>query len=162
MLPVLYHHFGCVVPTYEALWIISQLGPVMDVGSGNGYWTYMLRRLGVEVIAVDNMASEYRTTWVMPVKTDGVEYVKRHKEVLLLVYPVTGGMFTKRVLEAYCGDTIVIAGTQNTNRYTGFSDRTVEEWFQEKAWEQAWELVWRIALPSFAGKDETMFVWKRK
>merc|ERR1712093_802851 len=108
ILPVFYHHFGCVVPSYEALYIISQLvkesalqggggadagaGGVIDMASGNGYWTYLLRRMQVPVTAVDSMASEYRTTWI--------------------------------------SDTIVVVGTMNENRFTGFEDCTVEEYFE--------------------------------
>jgi hypothetical protein len=76
-----------------------------------------------------------------------------------MVYMVTAGTFTKRVVQAYRGDTIVVVGTQNENRYTGFRDSTVEEWFEKEM--TAWQLVCRIAMPSFAGKDEGLFVWKR-
>ncbi|OCL08765.1 hypothetical protein AOQ84DRAFT_317881, partial [Glonium stellatum] len=56
-LPILYHHFGCAVPTHLALQLLAQLAqparpcgsqsarPILDIGSGNGYWTYCLRRL---------------------------------------------------------------------------------------------------------------------
>ncbi|THW61454.1 NAD(P)-binding protein [Aureobasidium pullulans] len=40
ILPILYHHFGCVCPSYESLSIIYQLAKgrtVVDLGSGNGY-----------------------------------------------------------------------------------------------------------------------------
>ncbi len=171
ILPVLYHHFGCVVPTYESLYIISLLVKnsgaegVVDMGSGNGYWTYMLRRMTVDVVAVDSMASEYRTMWIEDTtKGDGVEYLKKNGgakgRVLLLVYMVTAGSFTKRVLQAYQGDAIVVVGTQNANRYTGFADRTTEEFFEKEM--PGWELVCKIPMPSFAGKDEGMSVWKRK
>jgi hypothetical protein len=167
ILPIFYHHFGCVVPTYEALHIISQLGcnGIIDMASGNGYWTYMLRRMRLEVAAVDNMASEYRTMWIPDtIKADGVDYLKKNRggegKLLLMVYMVTSGSFTQRVLQAYKGDTIVVVGTQNANRYTGFSDCTIEEWFEREM--SGWELVSRIAMPSFAGKDEGLFAWKRK
>jgi len=52
----------------------------------------------------------------------------------------------------------VIVGTQNTNRYTGFRDCTAEEWFEVEM--QSWSLTCRIALPSFAGKDDAMFIWR--
>jgi hypothetical protein len=166
VLPVFYHHFGCVVPNYEALYIILQLAAsgVIDMASGNGYWTYMLRRMDVDVTAIDNMASEYRTMWISDtVKGDGVEYLKKNAggkgKLLLMVYLVTAGTFTRRLLEAYRGDTIVVVGTQNANRYTGFSDCTAEEYFEKEM--DGWEMVYRIAMPSFAGKDEGMFVWKR-
>ncbi|TVY15013.1 hypothetical protein LARI1_G006655 [Lachnellula arida] len=170
ILPVFYHHFGCVVPTYDALHILSQLteeagGGVIDMASGNGYWTYMLRRMKLDVVAVDNMDSEYRTLWIHDtVKSDGVEYLKKNAggkgKILLMVYMVTAGTFTKRVVQAYRGDIIVVVGTQNTNRYTGFSDCTAEEWFEKEM--PGWQMTCRIAMPSFAGKDEGMFVWKRK
>ena len=38
-------------------------------------------------------------------------------------------MVAKLVLKAYKGDTIVVAGTQNENRFTGFSNTTVEQVF---------------------------------
>jgi len=166
ILPIFYHHFGCIVPTYEALWIISQLGEgVIDMASGNGYWTYMLRRMKVDVTAVDSMASEYRMMWIPDtVNVDGVQWLKKNGggkgRILLMVYMVTAGTFTKRVLEAYKGDTIVVVGTQNANRYTGFSDCTVEEYFEREM--GGWNMLCRIAMPSFAGKDEGMFVWSRR
>lgn len=73
---------------------------------------------------------------------------------------ITAGTFTERVVQAYKGDIIVVVGTQNANRYTGFSDCTAEEWFEREM--PSWELVCRIAMPSFAGKDEGLFVWKKR
>lgn len=170
ILPVFYHHFGCVVPSYEALYIIQDLVQhskaqgVIDMASGNGYWTYMLRRMALDVVAVDNMASEYRTMWIQDtVKADGVSYMQKNnggkERVLLMVYMVTAGSFTKRVLQAYKGDTVVIVGTQNANRYTGFDDCRTEEYFEREM--PGWKLTCRIAMPSFAGKDEALFVWRR-
>lgn len=135
------------------------------MASGNGYWTYMLRQMQLNVVAVDNFASEYRTMWISDtVKMDGVDYMKKNggakKRILLMVYIITAGTFTKRVLQAFQGGTVVVVGTQNTNRYTGFSDCTAEEYFEKEM--PAWGLVCRIAMPSFAGKDEAMFVWQKK
>jgi hypothetical protein len=102
ILPVFYHHFGCVVPTWEALSIIAELadGGVIDMASGNGYWTYMLRRMRIDVTPVDNTASAYRMMWVTDtVKSDGVDYLKENaggeRKLLLMVYIVTAGTFTK-------------------------------------------------------------------
>lgn len=113
ILPVLYHHFGCVCPSYESLSTISQLAKgrsILDIGSGNGYWTYVLRRFGtkspMKVVPIDNGISEWRTMWVGDTQqTDGVEYLKRHSggkdDVLLLVYPQVGLEFTSKILHAY-------------------------------------------------------------
>ncbi|KXX73214.1 hypothetical protein MMYC01_210418 [Madurella mycetomatis] len=214
LLPVMMHHFGCVVPTHESLMIIKTLaqgeggkkGPnkkghkkVADIGSGNGYWAMMLRTYGVEVDAVDSMMSEWlvlslppsltqnaihtylrvltatrrRTTWIPDtIVQTGTGYLAAHPNhdglVLLLVYPVVGGKltstvegsFTRDLVAAYKGDTLVVVGTQNHNGYTSFSNMTMDEYMgREHAGE--WVKTVQIAMPSFAGKDEAMFVFQR-
>ena len=82
------------------------------MGSGNGYWTYMLRRLEqgkkkLDVVPVDSGLSEWRTMWVGDtVQADGVRWLNQHdggkNNVLLLVYPNTGNEFTSKMIKAYC------------------------------------------------------------
>lgn len=168
ILPLLYHHFGCVPPTLEALGVVKHYalqgakargdtyGRVVEIGSGNGYWTCMLRRLDAKlhVVAVDDASSAYRTVWIDDtVCMDGIQWLKKNSgamtAVLLMVYPVTGRRYTENVLKAFQGDTIVLVGTQNANRYTAFANTSVEEWFKEEM--DGWILLCRIAMPSFAG-----------
>ncbi|KAK5209110.1 hypothetical protein LTR41_005509 [Exophiala xenobiotica] len=168
MLPVYMHHFGCVVPSYESLQIINKLAAgrhVLDMGSGNGYWTFMLRRSGVNVVAVDSGQSRWRTTWIEDtLATDGVQYLRKRSgcpdHVLVLVYPIVSGDFTRKVLDAFTGNTIVVAGTQNGNGYTGFKDMMVDEYMARE--KPRWEKVSQVPLPSFAGKDDALFAFRRK
>ncbi|KAI4194549.1 MAG: hypothetical protein LQ350_007709 [Teloschistes chrysophthalmus] len=172
ILPILMHHFGCVCPTYESLHLLITLArgrKIIDLGSGNGYWTYMLRRMGAEVEAVDNLQSRYRTCWVGDtVVEEGESYLLRRRGgegegkgcVLLLVYPIVGGGgFTRRVLEAFGGGMVCVVGTQNGNGYTGFAGRVIDEWMAERG---GWVKKAQVALPSFAGKDEALFVFERE
>lgn len=113
ILPVFYHHFGCVVPSYEALFLIRHLcqeKPVLDLGSGNGYWTYMLRRIDekkpLTIIPIDDGTSVWRTMWIGDtLAIDGVKYLTKNggakDSVLMLIYPQVGAEFTARVLAAY-------------------------------------------------------------
>ena len=125
----------------------------------------MLRRMGLPVTAVDNLQSEYRTLWISDtVVQDGVNYLKAEKgakdALLLLVYPIIGLDFTSKILEAYKGDTICVAGTQNKNGYTAFQDRTVDEYIARE--KKQYKKAVQIPLPSFPGKDEALFVFERK
>ena len=168
ILPIFMHHFGCVVPSYEALEIIKQASrgrKIVEIGSGNGYWAYMLRRHGVDVTAVDNMQSEYRTLWIGDtVIHDGEKYLKSEKgakdTVLLLVYPVVGLDFTSRILKSYGGDTICVAGTQNRNGYTAFKDKLIDEYIMAE--KVGFQKTVQLALPSFAGKDEALYIFERQ
>lgn len=175
VLPVLMHHFGCVCPSYEALEIIRILAAgrtVLDVGSGNGYWTFQLRQHGVTVIPIDNQQSSWRVSWLPPEDTiiaDGARWLSRpankggSEAVLLLVYPVVGqdgqGHFTRGLLAAYRGDTVAVVGTQNHNGYTGFAKCTFDEYMAAE--QKEWTRVVQVPLPSFAGKDEALFVYQR-
>ncbi|KAL8350939.1 hypothetical protein RB601_000888 [Gaeumannomyces tritici] len=191
VLPVLMHHFGCAAPSFESLEVLRVLAAgrtVADVGSGNGYWSFMLRRHGVPTVAIDNEQSLWRTMWVPDtVKQDGVAWLRSRDPpggkdvVLLLVYPVVGpdgnGAFTRSLLDAYEGDTVAVVGTQNRNGYTSFARMTMDE-YMANAEEQGqdgghhktttgdskgspWVRVTQIPLPSFAGKDEALFVFQR-
>ncbi|GAB1731897.1 hypothetical protein NU195Hw_g9269t1 [Hortaea werneckii] len=175
ILPVLYHHFGCVCPSYESLELIRQAAKgrkVVDMGSGNGYWTYMLRRMEpgskkekkLDVIPIDNGMSEWRTMWVGgTVEADGVEWLKKNDgakdSVLLMVYPTVGGEFTKRMVDAYDGTTIFCAGTQNASGFTAFAKETIADWMARERPE--WRLGLQVPIPSFAGKDEALFMFEK-
>lgn len=168
ILPILYHHFGCVCPSYESLEIIKQVAkrkPVIEIGSGNGYWAFSLRNLCVEVQAVDNVESEWRTTWIADtIVADGVTYLKKQQggkdAVLLMVYPVARSGFTASILESYKGEVLCVVGTQNRNGYTGFKDTTIEEYVAEKM--AGFEKTVQVPLPSFAGKDDALLVFEKR
>ena len=162
------HHFGCVVPSYESLEVIKQSAGkrvVVEIGSGNGYWVYMLRRMGVTVQAVDNLQSEYRTMWIGDTLIkDGEKHLRDEKgckdAVLLLVYPIVSLDFTAKVLSNYSGDTICVVGTQNRSGYTAFRDRTVHDYMKAEKVDYAKTV--QIPLPSFPGKDEALYVFERQ
>lgn len=78
-----------------------------------------------------------------------------------MVYPVVRTGFTASVLQAYQGDVICVVGTQNRNGYTAFKDTTIEEYMAEKI-AARWEKTVQIPLPSFAGKDDALFVFERR
>lgn len=148
--------------------------PILDIGSGNGYWTFMLRHFPIsevsgakelDVRAIDNQISEYRVSWIRDtIKADGLGYLRENDNgkgcVLLLVYPQATGDFTGPMLKAFDGDTIVIAGTQNENGFTAFREALVDDWVASHL--SAFELTLRMPLPSFAGKDEALFVFQRR
>lgn len=206
VLPVLMHHFGCVCPSHEALAILKHLADgrdILDIGSGNGYWSFMLRQYCAagsssnnsttttsiskkassteqqpeqkreqKIIPIDNAQSSWRATWVPDTLiADGASYLQKNPEskdaVLLLVYPIVGGGvaggaeggFTRGLLQAYRGNTLAVAGTQNHNGYTGFRDRVMDEFMAQEAPE--WVKVAQVPLPSFPGKDEALFVFQR-
>lgn len=184
VLPLLMHHFGCVCPTFEALEMLKVLAAgreIIDMGSGSGYWTFMLRLHGVAACTpVDNAQSSWRVMWVDDTQVaDGVKFISSSSSsqkraagaadaVLLLVYPIVGGGvaggeeggFTRSLVKAYKGDTLVVVGTQNRNGYTGFRGQSMDEYMAREHGGE-WTKVAQVPLLSFPGKDEAMFVFQR-
>ncbi|ORY60585.1 uncharacterized protein BCR38DRAFT_349277 [Pseudomassariella vexata] len=174
VLPVFMHHFGCVCPSHEALSILKVLAAgreIWDMGSGNGYWAFMLRAYGLVVKPVDNAQSSWRVSWVSDTEiADGEAYIRSHDSgrdaVLLLVYPIVGGGiaggqeggFTRGLLREYKGDTVAVVGTQNHNGYTGFKNMSIDEYMERE--QPGWTKVVQVPLPSFPGKDEALFVFQ--
>lgn len=168
ILPIFMHHFGCAIPSLEALQLIKYVardGSVLDVGCGNAYWTWLLRRQHVRVVPIDDCSSTWRTIFADDIiKSDAIKFLNgrdtKH-EILLLVYPITGANhLTKRIIDVFQGDTIVYVGTQNANRYTGFQDVIVDEYFQSSM--PGWHKVVHVPIPSFPGKDDALFIFQKK
>jgi len=134
----------------------------------------MLRQYGATAVAVDSGQSVWRTRWIGDtVEADGARWLSRAENqsgrdmVLLVVYPIVGGGlvggaegdFTRSLLRTYKGDTIAVVGTQNHNGYTGFRDMTMDEFMAKE--HRDWVKIAQIPMPSFAGKDDALFVFRK-
>lgn len=58
------------------------------------------------------------------------------------------------------GTTIISAGAQNTSGFTAFAKETIADWMAREMTD--WEKVLQVPLPSFAGKDEALFIFEKK
>ncbi len=45
--------YAYVLPDGASLAMLAELGPLVEVGAGTGYWAQRLRVLGVDVVALD-------------------------------------------------------------------------------------------------------------
>jgi hypothetical protein len=62
-LPQLTNQFAWAVPNARALAIIAHFAPIVEVGSGTGYWAGELKARGVDINAYDIDVSEPDTLW---------------------------------------------------------------------------------------------------
>ena len=45
--------YSWAIPNDQALNIISQFSPIVEIGSGKGYWASLLRKMGVDILCYD-------------------------------------------------------------------------------------------------------------
>lgn len=122
--------------------------------------------MGNIVHAIDNGDSLWRTMWIGDtIHSDGGKWLAKNNggedAVLLLVYPQVSTAFTVDALKGYKGRTLCVAGTQCRNGFTGFRDILIDEWL-DKEQNGQWEKIIQTPLPSFAGKDEALYVFERR
>lgn len=53
--------YGFAIPNHEALEAIVELHqPIVEIGAGTGYWCYLLRQRGVDIVAYDTKNSQHK------------------------------------------------------------------------------------------------------
>jgi hypothetical protein len=89
--------WGFSIPCAEAVDALRQLGPLVEVGAGTGYWSALLRNAGLDVIATDIQADGdigygFRPARHAPVEALGaVEAVERYPtRSVLCSWPTEG------------------------------------------------------------------------
>lgn len=113
--------FGFAILTKKAIEAMSPHAPLLELGAGSGYWSYELRRHGVDVIATDPATEEFghfeqdpkRWTkhWTDVEKLDAVEAIARYPGFnLLIVWPSLSDPWAANALEAFSGDTVIYVG----------------------------------------------------
>lgn len=116
------HRFGYAVPTAEALETLSQFSPLVEIGAGVGYWAWMLRQGGTDIVAYDlrpptvdsdeNRFHARSLCWTN-VLTGNESALDQHPDrTLFLCWPPRGDPMAYRILRRYRGEIFVYVGEQ--------------------------------------------------
>ena len=119
--------FGFAILSLGAVEAIRPYQPLLELGAGSGYWSYELKRFGIDVIATDPFDQETvsRSNTGMESKGDKV-WEHRYTEIeqlaavdairkypsrnLLIVWPSLWSSWAAGALEVYTGNTVIYFG----------------------------------------------------
>ena len=68
--------YSWAVPSDEAVWALAELGPIVELGAGTGYWAWLIAQAGGKARAIDR-APEHPPRWV-EIATGGPEIGRAH------------------------------------------------------------------------------------
>ena len=70
--------YSWAIPDNQALKILNNFSPLIEIGCGKGYWASLLQKLGTDIIAYDKYLNEEDKSW-----TQVIHHYK------LLLFPTT-------------------------------------------------------------------------
>lgn len=153
--------YAWAIPNDEALQAIAEVGPIVEIGSGTGYWAKLLREYGVDILAFDQHAGDhaanyYRFTHTWSEVQFGNSYsAKRYPErTLMLCWPCYNEPFANQALKSYKGDTFVYIGE-------GMYGCNGDKAFHERL-ERDWECIKTVHIPQWDSVRDRLEIYKRK
>ena len=151
----LYDRFVCVqkygfaIPNEVALKKLADYGPIIEIGSGKGYWAYLLKARGVDIITVDDRPHGSDDWCQDTIQQDGAEYLDEHDgcpdRTLFLCWPDVDDS----VIRAYDGKYAIIISEMST-------------WELAESDEQVyWQLKETVEIPLWPGMHDKMHIYYR-
>jgi len=179
-------YLAWAVPNDDALHCMQQVGPILEIGAGTGYWAWLLAQRGVDIVAYDAVDShqghKHRFRHSL-VRDGGVEQAgaDEHKgRALFLCWPdIVGdsaaddadrGTFGVDCLKAYKGDTVIYVGEIGpdvVHAKEGWSDpfppggSSSSAAFQNEL-HLSFRLKQRVQLPNWPPYNSHLTVWVRE
>lgn len=165
-------HMTFAIPPPSALDRIAALGPIVEMGAGTGYWAWLLRQMGVDVIAYDAFPPQTHPLpdegapngrqrrhngwfrgWWTEVERGYPSVVAKHPDrALLMVWPYMNSM-ADRTIRAYTGEHVAYVGE-------GAYGACANEAFFSHV-ERYWT-VKEYPIPQFSGIHDELWILKRK
>jgi hypothetical protein len=156
--------YAFAIPSDRAIAELARLSPLVEIGAGRGYWAYLLRQAGADVLAFDTYPPQYRDCgWWQPedgepwteILRGGPERTARYPErTLFLCWPPYSSDMAARALRAYRGRTLAYVGE-------GAGGCTGDRAFHRQLARQ-WRLVKAITLPHWSGIYDDLMIYRRR
>lgn len=150
---------GYVIPSREAVEEIARHGPLLEVGSGTGYWAALASKAGADIVATDLQNGDvYPARCGVFHKVDRIDAeaaVAAHPDRnLLIIYPSLGMDWAERAArQLQPGRTLIYIGEfRGCCANGGFFDLLVRD-FEEPL---------TLEVPRFWMFHEAMFVFKKR
>lgn len=144
--------YSWAVPSTEAVRALAELGPIVELGAGTGYWAWLIGQAGAAVRAMDQ-APDSPPRWV-PIHPGGpTDLAAASEPTLLLCWPPLDEPMAAEALAAFPGMRLAYIGEWRGR--TGdavFHDTIERDWIHERT----------IALPSWPGFKDELRVYSRR
>lgn len=160
--PQLVGKYAWAIPCRAALDVLAKHAPLVEMGAGTGYWTWLLRKRGVDVAAFDqdpppSGANHWHAgseSWTK-IEIGGPSALACFAgHTLFLCWPPYADPMAAECLKLYRGNRLVFVG-EGQGGCTG--DHTFWSLLND-----GWEQIEEVTIPQFNGLHDYMQVFARK
>ncbi|XXQ32702.1 Methyltransferase domain-containing protein [Plasmodiophora brassicae] len=145
------------VPSRQAVFVIAQFSPVIEIGAGTGYWARLIRqRTGADIVAFDRVA---RPPDVLACDDLAAVLQEHTGRTLFLCWPDLSDMGSV-ALQAYTGDIVLYIGESFGRTLHGDFSQTGNAAFHLGLVSRFHEIL-RLPLPNWPGNRDCLSVFKR-
>jgi hypothetical protein len=152
--------YSYVFPDDRSLSMLAALGSLVEMGAGTGYWSYRLRAIGVDIVAIDqappdgdrpNRYHAATPTWTEVIAGDHTVLTAYSDRALFLCWPPLFSSLGES-LTYFSGDTVAVIGDggHRTARLRGLNEA-----FSKVAMSPL------RALEPLPGAAATLSIWRR-
>lgn len=154
----LVEEFAWAIPNIDAIEVLVDHDPILEVGAGTGYWAWCVEQLGGEVIATDPHPPRVDPyTEVMTYTAlEAIETVREYEPepyTLFCCWPQHEASWPADALNEYQGETFVYVGEAR-------GGCTADERFHRKL-RRRWTLRKTVYVPTYLGRQDRLEVWSR-
>ncbi len=153
--------YAWAVPNQEAIGVLLEHSPIIEVGAGRGYWAHLAASAGADIIAFDpyppgtagtNKWHRQPGMFFGVVKADA-EIARVHPDrTLFLCWPPWGSDVASRAVRSYKGKTVIYVGDE------GLSAGTAQFYTEMAA---GFTKVRVVDIPQWPGINDRLEVWQR-
>jgi len=153
--------YAWAVPNEEALAVLREHSPLIEIGAGRGYWAALASSAGADILAFDpnppsssgvNPWHRQPGTYFLVQKAD-LEIAKQHPDrALFLCWPPFSTDVALRALRAYEGKTVIYVGDEG-------HDAGTPAFYSELA--AHFSKVRVVEIPRWPGIRDRLEVWQR-
>jgi hypothetical protein len=154
--------YAWAIPTSLAITRLVQLGALVEIGAGAGYWAHLISNAGGDIVAYDTYPPDQRTNMYCDksrvtyhdVVIGGPEKAADHPDrALLLCWPPYQNSMASSSLKNYAGDTLIYIGEPQggcTANQKFFSELT-----------RSWKKVGQCTLPQWRYMHDELCIYQR-
>ena len=160
--------YAWAIPSEEALLEIARYSPLVEIGAGTGYWAWLLRQMGVDILAYDCKPPHLEKTenefhrevdsWTEVLVGDESVLDALPDRTLFLCWPPSNHPMAFQTLSRFRGDRFLFVGEGWPSHATGdeaFFDLLESDWVMEEDHSRVW-------LPHWPGRDDLLWIFHRK